>query len=111
MPRGDGRGPMGMGAMTGRGAGYCAGFATPGFANPMPGRGFGMAYGGGRGFGGRGRRAAGFCGWMMPFAAPAAPGFTPEAEQQMLKSQAESLQAELEFVRKRLSEIEVKEAE
>ena len=30
MPGGDGTGPMGMGPMTGRGAGYCAGFAAPG---------------------------------------------------------------------------------
>jgi hypothetical protein len=33
MPRGDGTGPMGMGQMTGRGAGYCAGFTAPGYAN------------------------------------------------------------------------------
>jgi len=33
MPRGNGTGPMGAGPMTGRAAGYCAGFATPGFAN------------------------------------------------------------------------------
>jgi len=37
MPFGDGTGPMGLGPMTGRGAGFCAGFGTPGFANPMPG--------------------------------------------------------------------------
>ncbi|MFW6189453.1 MAG: DUF5320 domain-containing protein [Planctomycetota bacterium] len=41
MPRGDGTGPLGMGPMTGRAAGYCAGFAGPGFANPVPGRGGG----------------------------------------------------------------------
>lgn len=33
MPRGDGTGPAGMGPMTGRAAGYCAGFAAPGYAN------------------------------------------------------------------------------
>ncbi|MCK8827658.1 DUF5320 domain-containing protein [Natroniella acetigena] len=33
MPRGDGRGPEGFGSMTGRAAGYCAGFNRPGFAN------------------------------------------------------------------------------
>lgn len=38
MPFGDGTGPRGMGPMTGRGAGYCAGFARPGFANPILGR-------------------------------------------------------------------------
>jgi len=41
MPRGDGTGPMGMGPMTGRGAGFCAGFAVPGYANPI-GYGFGF---------------------------------------------------------------------
>jgi len=39
MPFGDGTGPRGMGPMTGRGAGYCAGFNRPGFANPIPGGG------------------------------------------------------------------------
>lgn len=34
MPRGDGTGPMGMGSMTGRSAGYCARFKIPGFINP-----------------------------------------------------------------------------
>lgn len=33
MPRGDGTGPAGMGPRTGRGAGYCAGYSSPGFAN------------------------------------------------------------------------------
>ena len=47
MPRGDGTGPMGMGPMTGRGAGFCAGFAVPGYANPI---GYGFGFGRGRGF-------------------------------------------------------------
>jgi len=38
MPAGDGTGPMGMGPMTGRAAGYCAGYPAPGYANPMAGR-------------------------------------------------------------------------
>lgn len=37
MPFRDGTGPMGLGPMTGRGAGFCAGFARPGFSNPAPG--------------------------------------------------------------------------
>lgn len=41
MPRGDGTGPAGMGPMTGRGAGFCAGFRVPGFLDSPPGRGFG----------------------------------------------------------------------
>ncbi|RLA83694.1 MAG: hypothetical protein DRG31_05855 [Deltaproteobacteria bacterium] len=48
MPWGDGTGPMGLGPMTGRGAGFCAGFPVPGFMNPMPGRRF---FGWGRGWG------------------------------------------------------------
>ena len=38
MPRGDRTGPGGMGPMTGRAAGYCAGSGTPGFMNPYGGR-------------------------------------------------------------------------
>ncbi len=47
MPRGDRTGPAGMGQMTGRGAGYCAGFSAPGFVN----RGAGFTGGFGRGAG------------------------------------------------------------
>jgi len=45
MPRGDGTGPNGFGPMTGRAMGFCAGYASPGFASS---RGRGMFYG--RGF-------------------------------------------------------------
>jgi hypothetical protein len=57
MPFGDGTGPQGMGPMTGRGAGYCAGSGFPRFANFAQGRGwFGFNRGFGRGTGrGRGR--------------------------------------------------------
>ena len=58
MPAGDKTGPMGQGPMTGRGAGYCAGFQVPGFMNSGPGmgRGRGRGWGMGRGGGmGRGR--------------------------------------------------------
>ncbi len=41
MPRGDGTGSMGLGPMTGRAAGFCAGFGMPGFAGPIRG---GAAY-------------------------------------------------------------------
>ena len=40
MPRGDGTGPMGFGPMTGRAAGYCAGYSVPGYMNPIPGGAF-----------------------------------------------------------------------
>ena len=113
MPRGDGTGPMGMGALSGRAAGYCAGFGMPGYANPVPGRGPGMGFGRGRGFGGGGRGwrhmfyATGLPGWMR-FGGYATPYQNPDPnlEKQTLKSQTEALQSELDFIKKRLSEIE-----
>ncbi|MFO8052009.1 MAG: DUF5320 domain-containing protein [Thermoplasmatota archaeon] len=36
MPRGDRTGPWGAGPMTGRGAGYCAGYRHPGFYRSYP---------------------------------------------------------------------------
>ncbi|MDD4763615.1 MAG: DUF5320 domain-containing protein, partial [Sphaerochaetaceae bacterium] len=47
MPRGDGSGNRGLGPMTGRGLGYCAGYPHPGY---MAG-GFGNRMHLGRGFG------------------------------------------------------------
>ncbi len=125
MPRGDGTGPRGMGAMTGRAAGYCRGGGMPGEANPLPaGRGFGIGFGrcgggrsgGGFGSGGRGWRhwfyATGQPGWMRSYAAPY--GYPtpyqnqkpdPALEKLALKKQAEALQSELDFIKKRLDEI------
>ena len=63
MPGGDRTGPMGAGPMTGRGAGFCAGYDVPGYMNNIPGRGFG----GGRGRGlGRGFRGGGR-GWRNQY--------------------------------------------
>jgi hypothetical protein len=45
MPRGDGTGPGGMGPMTGRAAGYCAGYGMPGYMNPYGGRMGGARFG------------------------------------------------------------------
>jgi hypothetical protein len=118
MPRGDRTGPMGMGPMTGRAAGYCAGLGMPGYASPVPGRGFGMGFGRGRGFwgrgfggGGRGFRHRyyatglpgwmGFGGWTPPYWQP-----EPEFEKQTLKAQAEALQSELDLIKRRLSDLE-----
>ena len=113
MPRGDGTGPMGRGAMSGRATGYCAGFGLPGYANPAPGRGPGMGFGCGRGFGGGGRGwrhmfyATGLPEWMR-FGGYVAPYQNPypNLEKEALKSQAEALQSELDFIKKRLFEIE-----
>jgi hypothetical protein len=55
MPGGDRTGPLGMGPMTGRAAGFCAGYPVPGYMNPARGRG-GWPFGGWGWFGrGRGR--------------------------------------------------------
>jgi hypothetical protein len=113
MPRGDRTGPLGFGAMTGRAAGYCAGFGIPGYANPALSQGFG----GGRGFWGRGFGSGrGWGHWFFATHVPgwarfggyATPYFTldPKTEKQALKNQADALQAELDHVKKRLSEIE-----
>jgi len=133
MPSGDQTGPMGQGPMTGRAAGYCAGFNQPGWMNPMMGRGFGRGPGGGfgrgRGCGGGGRghrhwfHATGLTGWQRaamgrpawgwPAPLPAAdanpnaerPGVTPEQELAGLKQQASQLEAGLEQIRNRLEEL------
>lgn len=38
MPRGDRTGPAGLGPITGRAAGFCAGYSVPGYMNPAAGR-------------------------------------------------------------------------
>ena len=53
VPRGDKTGPTGQGSMTGRAAGYCAGYSVPGFMNPIDGYGRGLGRGCGRGWGRR----------------------------------------------------------
>jgi hypothetical protein len=93
--------------MTGRGAGYCAGYETPGYANPG-GFGFGFGRGRGRGFGRGfyGRGIAPHWGWNVPPAAPTAP--TREQELDMLKSQADALKHSLEGIEKRMQDLESK---
>jgi len=125
MPAGDRTGPMGMGPMTGRGAGYCAGYGMPGYANPVYGRGFGQGWargwGGGRGRGYRWRHwyyATGLPGWLRfgygpawgpppaaygPYASP------PDEELDVLRGQAQWLKDELEAISKRIEELEREE--
>ncbi len=117
MPRGDGTGPAGMGPMTGRAAGYCAGFNVPGFMNPYGGagrgRGFGMGYGRGRGRGfGRGLgRGLGFGYAANPYYAGPAYYPQPNAEDELavLRDQSEQLSRNLEDINTRISELENKE--
>ncbi|MBN2111863.1 DUF5320 domain-containing protein [Candidatus Woesearchaeota archaeon] len=106
MPRGDGTGPDGRGQMTGRAAGYCAGFDMPGFANPIPRRGMGRRMG--RGFGrGLGR---GF-GWRSAAFAPVAPVVpvyqepTKEQELQYLEQESKALEEEQKLIKKDMEEI------
>jgi len=112
MPRGDGTGPAGMGPMTGRAAGYCAGYPVPGFANPIPGRGSGFGYGRGLGLGFRGgRRAFPFFGYGYGY--PYAPSLgtepTPQQEIEVLQNQSKYLQDSLEGINKRIAELETTE--
>jgi len=119
MPGGDRTGPGGMGPMTGRAAGYCAGNNVPGYMNPYGGR--GMGYGGmmgGRGGGfGRGRGFGRYVPSVVPAAYPAAypavpqPGFgaipyDESAELEALRMQAQSLESTLSGIQKRIETLE-----
>jgi hypothetical protein len=46
LPGGNGTGPLGLGPLTGRKAGFCAGYTAPGYQNPLPGFGWGRGTGG-----------------------------------------------------------------
>ena len=106
MPRGDRTGPMGAGPMTGRGAGYCAGYGVPGFANPGYGRGLGLGFRGG----GRGWRhmyyATGMPGWARAGYGYLPPAPEPDEELTTLKAQARQLGDQLDALNKRITEIE-----
>jgi hypothetical protein len=116
MPFGDGTGPAGMGSMTGRAAGYCAGYGMPGYMNPVPGQGIGFGFG----RGGRGRRnwfyATGLPGWQragygFPFRSAwygnqAPYSVPPEQEMDMLRKQSEYLEKTLTDLNQRIQELE-----
>ncbi|NPV81792.1 MAG: DUF5320 domain-containing protein [Firmicutes bacterium] len=135
MPRGDGTGPMGLGPMTGRAAGYCAGFPVPGYMNPVGlwGGGFWRRLGRGLGFGrGRGWRrmyyATGLPGWVRfgypgwaapayrPWAAPFYPApfygvpYTAQNPEEAIKTASEQemafLKEQAEFLKEELKGIE-----
>ena len=123
MPRGDRTGPAGMGPMTGRAAGYCAGYDVPGYMNPTFG-GYGMGFGAGRG---RGRRnwyyATGLPGWRraqmgMPnaydaYPPPVPPAYYPpipqlsrEQELDALRNQVKLMEENVQETQKRIEELE-----
>jgi len=96
--------------MTGRAAGFCAGFSVPGYLNPAGsgfGGGFGRGRGGGRGGFGRGFRnmffATGLPGWARSGGAGTAGAAD---EKQVLTGQADALRAQLDGIQKRLSQLE-----
>jgi hypothetical protein len=124
MPFGNGMGPAGFGPMTGRGAGFCAGYGVPGYMNPAGGPGawgFGPGVGRGRG---RGHRhmywATGLPGWQRPapwFPAPYpyTPGALaqPSAEQELnaLRGQLEAMEQGIGQIQERIRELEGQESE
>jgi hypothetical protein len=96
MPRGDGTGPGGLGPMTGRAAGYCAGYSVPGY------RGYGRAY------------------WpanSYPVSPPPVaygggfyqPPIEPKQEMEMLAEDAKALKEQLDSINKRITELEKSE--
>jgi len=106
MPGGNRTGPAGMGPMTGRGAGFCAGYNTPGYSHPVVGRGMGMGRGRGMGLGrGMGR---GFGGWGgFGYAAPpVAQTLTGEQELEGLKGQAEYIESSLDQIKARIEALQ-----
>lgn len=112
MPAGDGTGPAGMGPMTGRAAGYCAGYGVPGYMNPVPGRGRGfgrgmrMGFRGGRGpMWGRGYSPYWY-GAAAPYNTPATAAPTAQQEIEVLQSQAEYFENMLKEINQRIDELE-----
>ena len=123
MPGGDRTGPGGRGPMTGRAAGYCAGYPGPGYMNPdVPGYGRGFGFGRGRGFGrgfwgrGRGFWRRGY--YPEPYYEPApyyrgtSPEPSREEEKTYLEETVKGLEEEIKAIRERLQELskEKKEA-
>ena len=114
MPGGDRTGPRGLGSMTGRALGYCAGYDIPGYSRG-PGLGLGRGYEGGSGVGdgrgrgwrrGGGRAFGGFWGYRAPSYAPTivqppvyGPPTTPEAQLNMLKQEKQYLDSEMERIK------------
>jgi hypothetical protein len=104
MPGGDRSGPVGAGPMTGRGAGWCAGYERPGSAASTPGRSAGVGYR----CGGRGWRnmyyATGLPGWARTGAVPRGPAAGQELAD--LKAQATWLAGRLDEVQKHIEDME-----
>ncbi|MBN2553765.1 MAG: DUF5320 domain-containing protein [Spirochaetales bacterium] len=107
MPRGDGTGPAGMGPMTGRAAGYCAGYGVPGFMNPYGGR-MGAGFGRGRGrWWGAPYPGAGWGSGSAPYGPyPYAPAYSAEQEKEALQNQVKFFEDQLAALKERMEELE-----
>ena len=97
MPCGDGTGPFGLGPKTGRRAGFCAGYNTPGYANPVVGFGRRWFW----------RRRA----WQpqshVPVQSSETPvQYSPKEELEELKAEKEALERDLKAVEQRIKELE-----
>ena len=100
MPSGNGKGPAGAGPKTGRAMGICAGFKSPGYANPDSRQGRGMGRGRGRGSGrGRGFNGAGG-------SSPASQNLTVDQELEDLKGQADYFEDSLKETKQRIEELQ-----
>jgi len=117
MPRGDRTGPVGQGARTGRGLGYCNGYNSPGFTKPGPGLGLGRGYsrgygrGNGRGYG-RGYRR--YANYPYPETAAGPYPYQPAPansanEKEYLEERYNYLQQEMDEIKKRLDELQDEE--
>jgi len=128
MPRGDRTGPWGAGPMTGRVAGYCAGYSVPGYLNPVGGYGRGFGRGWGRGYGRGWGRGFGRGWYAYPYPPPAIvqPAYpqvyppasqsqTPEQEVAALENyhkdlvaEKADLEQEMDGVKARIEELKAK---
>jgi hypothetical protein len=120
MPGFDGTGPAEMGPMTGRGAGYCAGYDAEDRYTPLRWRGYGPGWGMGGGWG-RGRRfrsrtfgqgVPGRVRWGYGPARGVPEGWrygpvtpSPEQETELLRREAEWLKQQLEAIDQRIQEL------
>ncbi len=112
-----------MGPMTGRAAGYCAGYNTPGFMNAYGGR-MGLGFRGGRGRRGGwyGNPAPGFGAgapygapypaqpYAAPYGAPYAAPYSAAQEKEALQTQMKIMEEQMTALRERLEELDTDSA-
>ena len=120
MPRGNRTGPEGIGPMSGRAMGYCAGYDQPGFA---AGPGAGRSWERGPGRRRRGFRGPSYRGFGPPpphgyervpgnpwRGEPGyGPGLTPEQRKAMLQEELEALEGRIESLRHEIDSIDADE--